>query len=524
MSDVIRDIIKNPHRVYLRNLNYWNFLLNSYEGGPDYTNAFITKSSDDGGPNVYVNGVLQDSANISGNLFQHKKERQKDYNARLQMSYYYNFCRPVIDIYTNHLFKEPVIESFESISDEVDTVRNDIDLKGSSIDEFRKQMAEMAQIYGHFFVIVDSPNYDESSILTRRDQIENRAYPYLIIYEPQSLINWALDSFGSPYWILMKENEDVNTDPMMYDKDAKNKCRYKLWTRDAWILYDSDYNQIDAGIHGLGVVPIVCGYNKKSKKETSFLGISEIADISFIARDIYNSCSELKQILRDQTFAILALQGSSDDYDELVVGTSKALLYPQERNAPQYVSPPGENAKNYFDHIDRQVSKIYQLAKIEGGSASFSGTGQSAANQSGTSKAWDFNQTNSSLSDKAGNLEDCENKIWNIFSLWLGKGEFDGSIQYPNEFSIQSLMDDLDEAEKSAKLSLGKTFDLEVRKSIQKKKFPSATEEELEKMAEEAEAKLEENSSVNNRNVQSIFNRIPSLTNANSGGTNGGMK
>lgn len=522
MNDIIKDMVENPHRVYKNNYNYWNFLLNSYEGGHEYTNAFITKKSDDASSNVYINGVLQDRTITSTNLFQHKKERNADYKTRMQMSFFYNFCRPVIDIYTNHLFKEPVLENFESIKDIVDEIRNNVDMKGSSLDEFRKQCAEMAQEYGHYFVVIDSPNYDPNSILTKMDQIEKRAYPYFSLYDPQSVINWSLDAFGNPYWVLLREPEDTNIDPMSFDKKASYKCKYKLWTRKEWFLYDYDYNLIDSGVHNLGVVPIVCGYNKKSKKELAFLGISELADISFIARDIYNSCSELKQILRDQTFAILALQGTSQEYDELVVGTSKAILYPQDRNAPQYVSPSAENAKNYFDHIDRQVTKIYQLAKIEGGSASFNG--QSATMQSGTSKAWDFNQTNSSLSDKAANLEDAENKMWDIFARWLGQDGFDGSVSYPNDFSIQSLLDDLTEAEKSDKLALGKTFDLEIRKAIQKKKFPSATKEMLDEMEDEAEQLIEARGQENR--VNNIFNRIPSLTNrfenANSSGKNEG--
>jgi hypothetical protein len=125
------------------------------------------------------------------------------------------------------------------------------------------------------------------------------------------------------------------------------------------------------------------------------------------------------------------------------------------------------------------------LAKLEGGSAQ---QAQTATVQSGVSKAWDFNETNSALSSKASMMEDGEIKIWKLFAAWEGK-EWDGTIQYPKEFSTQSIMDDLTELEKEQRVGLGATFELAVKKAIIKKKFPRASEEDLDKMESEAEAK-----------------------------------
>lgn len=523
MSNVtIKNICENPHPVYLANKNYWDFLLQSYEGGVDYCNAYITGTSaitslKDSLFRIFVAGKEQVHPAASGNLFCHPKERVDDYNDRLRMSYYFNFCAPIIDIYTNHLFKDSVNEDFESIEPTMDEIRDNVDMKESSIEEFRRDLAEVTQIYGHSFVVVDSPALSRGNILTRQDQINVRAFPYVSIYHPQSVINWALDKFGNPHWVMLREAEERNTDYTAFDKNKKYKCNYKLWTRNEWYLYDEEYNLINEGIHGLSIVPVVCVFDKRSRKQVNFLGVSSLADIGFIARDIYNSSSELKQILRDQTFAFLAVQGSASEYDELSVGTSKALLYPEGRTVPSYISPPSSNAETYFTHIDRQVRKIYQLAKLEGGSATQE---QTAQQQTGVSKAWDFNETNTALAKKALNLEDGEMKIWKIMALWEGK-KFDGTIKYPNEFSIQSLMDDLVEAEKSSRLALGETFDLEVRKAIQKKKFPRATEEELQKMESEAKAKLGEMNNMDTANG-AMANRFRGFFNANSGGNGGG--
>lgn len=516
----VKELAESPHYIFKKYAQYWSFLLDSYEGGIDYCQGSVSASTVSGSLKDYAFKIFVNGhellSQVQGNLFRHPKERMQDWEDRKRMSYYYNFCSPIIDIYTDHLFKQPISEDFGSIEQEVMDRKEDIDNKQSSVAEFRREVADMAQIYGHVFVMTDSPQYD-GRVVSKADILNNNLLPYFTIHHPQCVLNWALDEFGRPYWVLLMETVDANQDPFNYDRSRVELLRYRLWTRQEWVLFDHEYNEIGRGTHGLGVVPIVCVFDKQSKKVRNFMGISAIADIAFIARDVYNSCSELKQILRDQTFAFLAIQGTSSEYDELSVGTSKGLLYPPDRAIPQYVSPPAQNADVYFQHIDRQVSKMFQLAKLEGGSASFNG--QTAVQQSGVSKAWDFNQTNSALSKKANNLEDGETKMWYMFAAWLDK-EFDGSIEYPSEFDVQSLNNDLDEAEKMFRIQLGAEFNKEVKRAIMKKKFPRVNEDDMNKMILDMETKEDQSGKgVSGR----LAERIPSLNrfaafNANSGG------
>lgn len=536
----IKEMIENPHRVNRRYCAYWDFLLQSYEGGIDYSNSRVLNSNQQGQSGIFdnlfrlfINGQQQNTQTIYGNLFMHPKERVDDYNRRVNMSYYYNFCSPIIDIYSDHLFKQAVNEKWGSIEPTIKLVNENIDRMGSSIQDFRRHVADMAQVYGHCFVIVDSPAISKTQeIVTRADQIEKRAFPYLTLYPPQRIKNWALDEFGQAYWVLVEETYDGNEDPSAYKDNATQECQYRLWTRTEWKLYDDEYNLIEQGTHSLGEVPIVCVFDKKSKRQRNFLGISQIADIAFIARDIYNSSSELRQILRDQTFSFLAIQGSSEEYGALDLGTGKALLYPEGRNAPVYVSPPADNARTYFDHIDRQIIKIFQIAKVDAG-AGVSGAAKATPastgtmdTQSGVSKAWSFNQTNSSLSTKSSNLEEAELRWWQLFAAWEGV-TFDGSIQYPNEFSITDIMDDINEAEAEATLSLGKSFNIEVKTAIVKKKFPRMDDQEIAKMVAEITA-LEGNAEKQAMNPQpqpnDFASRMKGFMGKGAGATGAGAK
>ena len=480
-----KKLIDNPHPIYTQNVFLWNFLLQSYEGGLDYTNAKITFNAettlDPAALELMAGGERLRSKTTESNLFSHSKERDEDFKKRLSMSYYYNLCAPIIDTYTNHIFKLPVIEDFANIEKAVEVRDKDIDLMGSSVDEFRVETADLAQIYGHIYTLVDSPKFNPN-ILTMKDKNDNKQFPFFMHFRPQDVLNWALDGLGKPHWVLLRESEDSNIDPFAFEENKKRKLMYRLWTRQEWILIDEDGNEIDRATHGLGFVPLSVTFDKRSKKARNFLGVSFITDLSLIARDIYNSASELRQILRDQTFSFLVLQGDANDFNAIEVATNKGLRYPKETNQPQFISPDAANAEVYFKHIDRQVDKMFELAMLPSGSASFEG--QSAVQQSGVSKAWDFNQTNSALSKKASNYEDGELKAWEMFAKWEGK-EWDGSVEYPREFNVQSLIEDLNEAKETLKLGLGATFDKEIKQAIVKKKFPQKTDQEIDAMVKE---------------------------------------
>ena len=489
----IKEIIDSPHPVYLQNVGYWRFLLQSYEGGRNYTNSAIrTGSGSDGSIlksifttiKVFAGGKEITPHQLEGNLFRHVRETNSDFATRQKMSYYYNFCAPIIDIYTNHLFKQPVTEEWANIKSSVLKREEDIDKMGSSIKEYRTDLFNLAQIYGHMFTVIDSPKAS-GTIRTLQDKIDQGQFPYFVNYHPQSIINWSLDRFGQLNWILILEDEDESGDPNQFSKDKEHKANYRLWTRTEWILVDAEGKEIEQANHNLGVVPVVVTFDKKSKHLRNMLGISAIADIAFIARDVYNASSELRQILRDQTFSFLTLQGKAGDYDQIEVGTNKGLLYPKEHNKPEYISPLSSNAEVYFTHIDKQVTKMFQIAKLEGGSAQ---QNQTSDVKSGTSKAWDFNETNAALTSKASNMQDAEMKRWNIFAIWEGKKKFEGSVIYGDKFDIQSLMDDLDEAEKTMKLELGKEFNKEIKKAIVKKKFPRMPEKDLKVILDDIEA------------------------------------
>ena len=74
----IKDLVENRHPIHKKYYNYWNFLLDSYEGGVDYSQAEIKDDPNtDDGMTVLVNGQPLENRS-DNNLFKHTRESSKD--------------------------------------------------------------------------------------------------------------------------------------------------------------------------------------------------------------------------------------------------------------------------------------------------------------------------------------------------------------------------------------------------------------------------------------------------------------
>jgi len=77
-------------------------------------------------------------------------------------------------------------------------------------------------------------------IRTLQDQIDSSVFPYFTIFHPQQIVNWSLDIYGRPYWVLVREERDGNQDPYNYDSQNLTQVNYRLWTVNEWVLYNGE--------------------------------------------------------------------------------------------------------------------------------------------------------------------------------------------------------------------------------------------------------------------------------------------
>jgi hypothetical protein len=111
------------------------------------------------------------------------------------------------------------------------------------------------------------------------------------------------------------------------------------------------------------------------------------------------------------------------------------LEYGTGAKEPFYLVPGQTPLELIGKWIDRNKDELYRLAKL-GGSTGLLGVREAT---SGIAYAYEFNETNQSLANKAASIEYAEAQIHRLFLKWLQE-EFSGTIIYPREFGVDDFM------------------------------------------------------------------------------------
>lgn len=426
--------VERTYGMYDQFCGWWDFYLDSYEGGDDYLKANY--------------------------LYRHVKEDENDFRDRIQRSYYYNFCRTIVDTYIAHIFRKAnAIYRRADDGGEYERFLSDVDARGNSMNVFmQEQVAPAAQIFGQVFVVVDKPKF-KGELKSKAEEREKGLRPYLVAIDPRDVVDFQLDSQGNVLWVRMREVRERPSDPF-YKSNASDEEEYgyRTWTREGWFLHDSQGNLVEADEHSLGRVPVVTVYNVESRKYPGF-GVSALSDIAPVNRSIYNWCSLNDEFLYRQCFNILAMP-EMPGVKRRKIGPGNALTYPIDAaRPPHYIYPPVEPGEYLLKNIDAAIRQIYRLAVL--GAAWGIETPQSA---SGISKAYDLYQTNENLVKKAKNLEQAEAEIGAVWGLWEGKEGFKPTVEYPTDFKISDLAEDLKNDFAVLKMNISESFNKALKK------------------------------------------------------------
>jgi hypothetical protein len=378
-----------------------------------------------------------------------------NYARRKEISYYYNYCGPIIDIFVSHLFRRGAKRQFGSLTEDLlfGSFYWDADLEGSTLPQFMRDAQRFASIYGRVSIVVDKPVVPAA---TRADAIENDIRPYVSLVTPENLLDWSYTRLGSGRLVLdmvkVREGDGL----------------YRIWTRDGWGLWQldkegDDVTPLGAGEHGLGMVPVVTLYNKRSG--VRMVGISDLQDLADINKNIYYLCSDAKEIIENTAFPMLAVpyaKGGGDEEKEL--GPRNILQFdPSEPDArPYWLEPPHSSLTEIREWVKQDIGEIHRIAKMGGVKAVEDFT----AVKSGIALELEYQQLYAALSEKADNLEQAEMQVLDLWARWEGK-EFDGVIDYPDDFSIKDLDRDLGNAIKAQSAQVDSiTFKRELQKKI----------------------------------------------------------
>jgi len=461
---VIREELEKTHPDYDSWIREWRFYIRSYLGGK-----------------MYKEGDY---------LLQHPFESSTNYRRRKETSYYYNYCGPIVDIFVSHLFRKTARSDYGSLgSDELfKSFTGNADLEGSSLAQFMRDSQRFASIYGRVSIIVDRP---ATAARTRAEAIAADIRPYVTLVTPENLVDWSFTRLPSGKSVL----ESV--------KIKESRGTYRIWTREGWELWEvekegGEVRLLGAAEHDLGSVPVVTLYNKKSGMP--MIGTSDLQDIADINKNIYYLCSDAKEIIENTAFPMLAVpyaKGGGDEEKEL--GPRNILQFdPSEADArPYWLEAPHSSLTEIREWVKQDINEIHRIAKMGGVKA----TEDFSAARSGVALELEYQQLYATLSEKADNIEQAENQLLSLWARWEGK-EFDGVIDYPDDFSVKDMERDLGSAIKAQSARVDSlTFRRELQKKIAGAVLPKADEKTRALIFSEIESGVDEKDAAGGKDV-----------------------
>ena len=448
-----REELESTHPLYDSLRDEWLFHVRSYFGGKMYK---------------------------EGNyLLQHPFESSANYGRRKSTSYYYNYCGPIVDIFVSHLFRKDAQREYGSLSGDslFRLFLSDADLEGNTFRHFMRDAQRFASIYGRVSIMVDKP---QALPATRAEAEEYGIRPYVSLVTPENLLDWSfarLPYSGRVVLDSVKVKEAPDT--------------YRIWNRDGWELWQAmdstgEVRLSDAGWHGLGEVPIVNLYNKRSGVRMA--GVSDIQDIADINRNIYYLCSDAREIIENTAFPMLAVPYSRGGAEEREVGPRNILQFdPAEPNArPIWLEAPHSSLSEIREWVQRDIEEIYRIAKLGGVKAA-----DAASARSGVALELEHQQLYATLSEKADNVEQAEQRVLELWAKWEGK-VFDGRVDYPDDFSIRDMERDLQNVISARTASVeSATFNKELQKRIVRMVLPKTDEALLASINEEIDSGIQ---------------------------------
>jgi len=406
-------------------------------------------------------------------LEKHPRENEEKFKMRKNMAYFLNYTKPCVDAHVTPIFKKLANREWSGIGSPAwETFKDDVDLAGNDIESLMKKAADVAKLCGCSFIIMDRNKEAEVEGTLASVSHDRSQLPYAFVVDPLNVKEIKTDRFGHitlfSYYEQDEENENVRL--------------LRTLTKDGWKLEgigNSDRNDGDSW--ELGMVPVVPLASKDFNPMRPFV-LSDFTSIAYTNKMIYNLCSQLTEILTDQTFSVLVFP--TNEESELVIGTNNAIgIPPESSHMPTFIAPDAAPAKTLQDTIASLQQEIYRMAGV----VNITGV---RSQQSGVAKAWDFEQTNQVLADFADRIENAELKVAELFKKWMNV-EFDYTVNYPSDYNISDIENELANAEVALNLAFGDKFNIEIFKRVITSYLPEISDEEFDDMVKDYESELE---------------------------------
>jgi len=356
--------------------------------------------------------------------------REDDHAGRKKQVFYRNYIKGVADSLITPVFSTPAARVVEPENDMVSAFFENVDNKGTKIQDFTKQDVHNGRLNANCFAVVDTFPLELLDQNSEKYNIENRLFPYAYIKKASSVYDFGKDDFG-------KLIEISFFDEWKIESDGKKTAIYKQWTEtfSQQFVLENDATKPgkkkktfigEPAMHNLGVLPIA---QTNTTDTGEVLPASPYYDLCRLNLTIFNQDSEQRVNERNCAFTMLVVPGSKDT--ELDVGSSSVLWVDENGSQkPEWIAPPADILELLGNRSNVNIGSLLEQANTMGATAVETG----AAAKSGVALGYEFLGQNYSLKETAGYANNFEMALMKIFKLYT-KQTFEYKVVYSDNYA-----------------------------------------------------------------------------------------
>jgi hypothetical protein len=465
------EFVTQTHPLYDEWLATWILCGENYEGDGGY----LTGNNIIGHPREYDYEPRADGSVDYSSVIGIKEKLRR----RRQIARYDNFAQALIDVFVDHQYAKAITRTFvkpnQPNEDYLRWIEN-VDGEGTHLDDWLKEHQTLAHTYGHVMVLMDRDAPDPTLPRSRA----NQGALVLRDYIPPDCLDWLAPrkQLTAVKLVEAVEREDL-TEPSNFSSNSTTRGGATGDTRDDVNLeylfvdtneiriYDANGSRKRLASHGFGELPVVPFYSRR-RARIPVLGRPLLRDPRLF-RDHFNLVSELRELLRSQTFSMLNIQLGPDEDVEAArarlgqtSGTDTVLF---TLGGASFVAPADGPAATLAQEIENVERKMYRLLGLpwEGDSR------DAEAAESRRIKANDLNRT---LAGHADETQKFDYQIARLFYIgyygrqqglreWLKNPPV---IKHPDEFNTEEILAIVEDIKAALGLQLGKTAETLLRK------------------------------------------------------------
>ena len=478
---------QETHPLYEYRWRQWRMNELSYIGGTDYLYPDLTfdwvrpaYGETDAGLEVESQ---PEPLHLKTFLQPFSREPMWAFEMRRLSAVYRNLTAPVVDALAAFVQSKPALRdagTTRHLPEMWAEQSGDVDMAGSTMAEFMREGLRGALIYGLVHCIVDWPSVQLGAVRTLGDEKRLGIRPFARWVTSLAVPRWKHDAFGNlvAVEILEPDLREVAEAPWG-TRGAPPLAR--CWYPDHWELRDEpDGELLEERAHAYGRVPMETLYCRRLPGE-KMVAITPVDDISRLNQRVFNIDSSI-QSLEAAQYPFLAVPGG-EKLGRLELGTTDAFAIPAGGGMPGYISPPADNIRVLRESLSELAIQIRARAGLSRGVSE-----QSIAARSGDAMLIEASERMNIVAALAHEARDFESRFGWLVAAVGGSAAFDGSVRYPESYTMETLKDRIEEATKLVALPIPDAAKYAVLDGLWRSALSGLSEKETEEIEKEIAA------------------------------------